>query len=228
MSARILALCLMLLIASGIRAQDPVERMLDPFHSLHSDDNVIVRLIKSDQEYALIEAQGIDADDVITEVENGILRIYVSGNLFARKKVIIDLGYKQLKSVEAINGSDISTTSLMKTDTLYVVLKTGGILYLDADIEYLNSQVIEGSLFSADGYATVHDILVASSATVSAFDLESDIVNVRASTGGTAKIYAEEELNAEASTKGYVMYKGEPSKITQEGRSGSTIIASDD
>jgi hypothetical protein len=165
---------------------------------------------------------------VITEVTNGTLSIYISGNLFAHKQVTIDLGYARLSSIEAINGSDISTTSLMKTDTLYVVLKTGAVFYLDADIEYLNSQVIEGSLFTADGYATVQDIHVASSATVSALTLEGDIVSVRASSGGTAKIYAEEELNAEASSRGYVIYKGNPAKITQEARSGSTIIPSDE
>jgi len=211
-----------------MKAQGPVERTLDPFHSLLADDNVIVRLIRADHEYASVVAQGIDAKDVITQVTDGTLNISVSGNLFARKKVTIDLGYTRLRSIEAINGSDISTTSLMKTDTLYVVLKTGGILYLDADIEYLNSQVIEGSLLTADGYATVQDIFVASSATVSAFTCESDIVTVRASTGGTAKIYAEEQLNGEASTKGYVMYKGDPSKIIQDARSGSTIVASED
>jgi hypothetical protein len=228
MYVRIVFFLLLLLSTVIVKGQDPVERTLDPFHSLHVDDNIIVRLIKSENEFASITVQGIDANDVKTEVVNGTLNIYVSGNLFARKKVTINLGYTSLRSIEAINRSDISTTSLMKTDTLFVDLKTGGILYLDADIEYLNSHVIEGSLMSADGYATVQDIFVASSATVSAFDLESDVVSVRASTGGTAKIYAEEELNAEASSKGYVVYRGNPAKLSQDARSGSTIIASDD
>ena len=47
-------------------------------------------------------------------------------------------------------------------------------LYLDADIGYLSGKVVEGALLTAEGYATEQDMMVATSATLSAFDLESE------------------------------------------------------
>ncbi|MBN2482186.1 MAG: DUF2807 domain-containing protein [Bacteroidales bacterium] len=228
MYSKILALLYCFMHTTLLFPQQPAERNLQPFTGLYVDDNIIVRLNKSEREMASITVQGIDAEDVITEVKNNVLHLYVSGNLFTRKKVVVDLDYKMIRSIEAINGADVSTNSLLITDSLSVVLKTGGILYLDADVGYLKSHVIEGSLFTGEGYATVQDIYVATSATVSAFDLESDVVVVQAVTNGTAKILAEEELHAQAALKGYITYKGNPGICLTKTASGGTITSYDE
>jgi hypothetical protein len=64
---------------------------------------------------------------------------------------------------------------------------------------------------------------VATPGTLSAFDLESDKVKITVSSGGQAKIYVEEELDAQASSKGFISYKGKPSKINRNATSGGII-----
>jgi len=213
-----------LFIAGTVPAQPDQERKLDPFRSITVGDRIIARLVKSDHESVQVKVQGIEPDAVRSEVSGGTLNLSVHGEPFTRKKVMVTVNYVGLHSISVNNGAEVSTASLFKADTLNVDLKSGGMLYLDADIGFLNSRIIEGGLLQAEGYATVHNATVASTGTLSAYDLESDRVKIKVNTGGKAKINAEEELDAEANSKGYISYKGGPAKLNRITNSGGSIV----
>lgn len=210
-------------LLTALCAQEPTQRELNSFSKLVVGDRIIVRLVKAEKESALIQVQGISASSVKTDISNNTLNISIYGEPFTKKKVMINLNYVSLKSISVVGGADVSTTSLLKTDSLQVDLKSGGMLYLDADIEYLSGKIIEGAILTAEGYATEQDIVVATSGTLSAFELESEKVKVKASSGGKAKIMVETTLDAEANSKGFVSYKGKPAKINRVVNSGGTI-----
>jgi hypothetical protein len=215
----------MLMLATGIivKAQDPVKRELSPFSKLYVDDKIIVRLVKSDKESALIQAQGIDPSAVKTENTDNTLKINIYGEPFTKKKVIVTLNYVNLTDIEVAGGADVTTTSLIKCPLLNINLKSGGMLYLDADLGLLKGRLNEGALLTAEGYAGNMDLTVATSATVSAFDFECDTIGIKVTSGGKAKIFVEGVLNAEASTKGFISFKGDPEKVTKNATSGGTI-----
>jgi hypothetical protein len=223
MLRKILIIISSVVFLTTLCAQEPSKRDLASFSKLIVGDRIIVRLVKSVKEAALIQTQGIDASSVKTELSGNTLEISIYGEPFTKKKVMITLDFVKLTSITVNGGADVTTSSLFKTDTLYADLKSGGMLYLDADIEYLSSRVIEGAILSAEGYATEQNIVVATSGTLSAFDLESEKIKVKASSGGKAKINVETELDAEASSKGFISYKGKPSKINRIVNSGGTI-----
>jgi hypothetical protein len=207
--------CLLIVFAlflSGqfVTSQQMVTRKVEPFTKLYVGDKVFIQLIKSDHESLAIKAEGIDPGGITSVVENNTLRIRIEGAPFNKKKIQINLYFKELKEMDINNGAEVTTTSLFKADTLLVTLKSGGSLYLDADIQYLKSKVVEGALLNAEGYATVQDIIVATYATVSNYNLESEIISIKASSGGKAKINVESKLNAETSSGGYISYKGNP------------------
>jgi hypothetical protein len=204
--------------------QEPLNRELNSFERIVAGDRIIVRLVKADKESAIIKAQGIDASSVKSEVSNGTLTLSIYGQPFAKKKVMVTLNYVNLKSITITGGAEITTVSLFKADSLFVDIKSGGMLYLDADLDYLNCKVVEGGLLNAEGYATSQNIHVATSATVSSFNLESDTIKVRAVTGGKAKINVEKVLDAEASSKGYISFKGNPEKIDRIENTGGSIV----
>jgi hypothetical protein len=68
-------------------------------------------------------------------------------------------------------------------------------------------------------------MVVSSTATLSAYDLESETVKVKAVSGGKAKINVEKELDAEANSKGFISYKGNPAKINRIVNAGGIIEA---
>jgi hypothetical protein len=213
------------LLVSLLTAAQPVnERKLDHFTKVVAGDKIIVQLLKSDHESAQVKVQGIDESKVKTEVSNGTLTLSVYGEPFTKKKIMVTVNFTDLHSITVNNGSEVSTGNLFKTDTLRADLKSGGVLYLDVDIKCLVAKITEGALLSAEGYATSQDITVSSLSTYSAFDLEGDKINIKAVTGGKAKINVEEELNAEASSNGYITYKGTPAKLKKTANSGGNIV----
>ena len=200
------------------------ERKLEPFNKVVAGDKIIVQLLKSDHESAVIKVQGIDASKVKTEVSGGTLTLSIYGEPFTKKKVMVTVNYKNINSIVVNNGSEVSTGNLLKADTLTADLKSGGVLYLDADIGCLIAKIAEGGLLSAEGYATSQDVTVTTLSTLSAFELESDKIKIKAVSGGKAKINVEEELDAEASSNGYITYKGNPAKLKQTANSGGSIV----
>jgi len=211
------AFSLFLFAFSSLSAQEQVTRKLPPFTRLYVADKMTVQLIRSAHDSITIKAEGIDPSGIQAMVEHNTLKLQHVGTDFSKKKVMVNLYFRDITEMEILNGAEVITGGLFKADSLAITLKSGGMLYLDADIKYLKSYVIEGGLLTAEGYATAQDITVATYATVSAYDLESEIIKVKASSGGKAKINVESELNAKTSSGGFVSYKGEPSVKNLQG-----------
>ena len=200
------------LLFSAVNAvsQNTVTRPLDHFTEIQVKNGILVQLVKAEKEYAEIKVQEIETSDVITEISSGMLVIRYQATAFTKAKVMVKLYYKELSSVLASGQSEITSTSLMKQDSLVVDLETGAKAYLDLDVKFLKSRVSEGAVISADGYAVMQDAYATTGATLSLFDLESDNITVKVTTNGKAKLYVEKNLTADASTGGYISYKGNP------------------
>jgi Putative auto-transporter adhesin, head GIN domain len=190
---------------------------------LVAGDRIIVRLVKAEKESATIQVQGIDESAVKTEISDNVLEISIFGEPFTKKKVIVTLHYVQLSDITVTGGADVTTTSLMKMEQLNINLKSGGMLYLDADIQLLSGKLSEGAILNAEGYAETLDMVVTSTATLSAYDLECEKVTLKANAGGKAKINVETELDVEVTSRGFVSYKGTPAKLNRTVTSGGTL-----
>ena len=192
------------------RSQDTAVRLLNHFTKIEVKNGILVQLIKSDKEAAEIKAQEIQSGQVITEINNDLLTLRIDKQPLTKTKVIVNLSYKKIESIKASGRSEISSSGLIKQDSLLVDLVSGSKAYLDLDLKYLKCDLTEGALISAEGYAVKQEASVATGATLSLFDLESDEISIKVSANGKAKINVEKSLNADVSTGGYVSYKGNP------------------
>ena len=199
-----------LLSVIKVNSQDTASRSLDPFTGIMVKNGILVQLVKSDREYAEIKVQEIKTSDVITEISGGVLTIRHQAPPLTKAKVMVKLYYRELVSMSASGQSEISSTSLMKQESLHVDLESGAKAYLDLDVGFLKSKVSEGAVISADGYAVKQDAFATTGGTLSLFDLESEDVVVKVTANGKAKLYAEKNLTADASTGGYISYTGKP------------------
>jgi len=209
-------------------SQDTIQRQLPPFTVLQVTDKMTVHLIRADKESVSIKAEGMDPQQIQTAVENNTLTIGFPGIDYKDQKVTVNLYFRVIREMDIRNDADVITTSLFKADSLTVILKYGGSLYLEADLAYLKSNVTGGGLLTAEGYATRQDIFVSSRSTVSAFDLESEIIRIEATSGGKAKLSVESELDAKATTGSYIAYKGDPAKKNISATPGSEVVASEE
>jgi hypothetical protein len=209
----------------SLLAQESAERKINTFTKLVVTDRINVRLVKADTESVFIKAQGIKASSVQTEVIDQVLTVRIYGEPFTKKKVTVILNYNNIKSITVNGGADVSTTTPFKADTLNVELTSGGMLYLNADISFLTGKINEGALLTAEGRVNHQDLTVSTSATLSAFNLISEIATIKASLGGKVKINVVKELHAEASSNAFISYKGNPIINNSKVTSGGTITA---
>lgn len=212
------------LLSQWLFSQESEVRLLQPFNKINVEDKILVQLVKADEESLEVKAHGIDVQRVMSSVTDNILKLYIEVPPYKYGKVNIILKFKKLNEIRVSGVAEVSSASLLKMDTLFVNLKSGGKVYLDLDIQHLESKIAEGALLSAEGYAVSQNAYITTSGTLSAFNLESDIVNVKAVSTGTAKIYVDKELTGLASTKGYIGYKGEPVKIDKKVYTGGEIV----
>ena len=212
------------LLSQWLLSQESEIRLLEPFNKIDVEDKILVQLVKSDEESLEVKAQGIDLQRVMSTVTDNILKMYIQVPPYKYGKVNIILKFKKLNEIRVSGVAEVSSASLLKMDTLFVNLRSGGKAYLDLDIQHLESKIAEGALLSAEGYAVSQNAYVTTSGTLSAFKLESDIVNVKAVSTGKVKIYVEKEFTGLASTKGYIGYKGEPVKIDKKVYTGGEIV----
>ena len=210
MQTLLIIVSVLLYSAVNAAGQNTDTRTLDHFTGIEVKNGILVQLVKAEKEYVEMKVQEIETSDVITEISNGILVIRYQATAFTKAKVMVKLYYKELVSVSASGQSEVTTTSLMKQDSLMVDLETGAKAYLDLDVQFLKSKVSEGAVISAEGYAVRQDAYAVTGATLSLFDLESDDIKAKVTTNGKAKLYVEKNLTADASTGGYISYKGNP------------------
>ena len=211
-------------LSQWLFSQESEVRLLEPFNKINVEDKILVQLIKADEESLEVKARGIDVQRVKSTITDNTLKLYIEVPPYKYGKVNIILKFRQLNEIMASGVAEVSSVSLLKMDTLLVNLRSGGKAYLDLDIQHLESRIAEGALLSAEGYAVSQNAYITTSGTLSAFNLESDIVNVRAVSTGKAKIYVDREFTGLASTKGYIGYKGEPVKIDKKVYTGGEIV----
>jgi len=215
------------LLSQWAVAQKDETRSLAPFTKIDISDKVLVQLVKAEEESMEIKAQRTEAARVLTDVTDNTLKIRIEVPPQNYGKVNIILKYRQIDEIKVSNMAEVSSASLINTDTLHVNLKSGGKAYLDLDIKHLDSRITEGAVLSAEGYAVSQTAFVATSGALSVFNLESDIVEVKAVTGGIAKVYADKSLVADSQTGGYISYKGDPAEAIINRGTGGKIVKSE-
>jgi hypothetical protein len=174
----------------------------------------IVLEIERSQEYSLtVKTSDMDTSCLVRTIENGVLTLKLSSILECSGKVTARLCCPSISELEIMGNAEVSTFNVLKTDTLRIVQRSGGKAYLDLDVVYLDTNLSEGSLLTAKGYANTQMIKVNTNATCSAFELEGDVVDIQTSFGGKGKVCATEKLKALANMGGYIIYSCNPKSI---------------
>ena len=212
-----------LFFCMGLKAQEKDTRTLEPFNKVEIKNGIIAELVKSDKEAVDIQAKDIDISRVLSKVKDGILEISLEAPPLTKYQVSARIFYKKVNEISGSSQSEISSSSLMKQDSLTVDLVTGAKAYLDLDVQYLKCRATEGAILTAEGYAVNQDAYSSTGGTLSLFDLESDVIKIKATANGKAKINVDKLLNAESSTGASILYKGDAEKIEKKTSIGGKI-----
>ena len=225
-------------------------RNVPAFNGIETSSGVDVEFTQSPTQSVVVKVEPEKQQYVITEVENGILKIFVRNNgvknlNFNSLKVIVSgpklskLTTKSgsiFKAVNQINettfaascssGSQVSGSFKISTNTALDV-SSGVSVKMNLETKSLALEASSGSSIKLSGKAESGVYSASSGSSISAGDFVTKSAVVDASSGASVKINTTESLTASATSAASVQYRGNPSKVTKSANemTGSTINA---
>ena len=186
-------------------------------------------LFRSDVEEVKIVAEDDIIDNLITEVKDGTLRIYMkqSNNWFnwnignQTRKAYVTV--KELNTINASSGSDVQSENTLKGETLEVKASSGSDVTLDIYYKSFSLDTSSGSDAKISGKTKNFKAEASSGSDIKAQDLESSICRVSVSSGSDASVNVTDEMYAKASSGADVRYYGNPKVKDIDESSGGDV-----
>jgi len=212
-----------------INDKNAAKRSVSGFHAIRISSGIDLYLSQSGEEAVAVSASSIEFRDKIrTEVEGGVLKIYIEsegfhwGNMGARKlKAYVSC--KVLDELKASGGSDVYIDGAVKTGKLDLNLSGGSDLRGKVDAHELSIVQSGGSDVYLSGSASQLSVHATGGSDFHGNDLASDNCRIEASGGSDVHVVVNKELNANASGGSDVYYSG--SGVVRESHSsGSSSI----
>lgn len=207
-----------------VQAQSNETRKLDSFNQIKVSESISVRMKKGESNEAKIETRGVDTERVETEVEGSTLYIRMKKGNYFSKNVDIELTYSNELEAVAVNSSgSIIGTNEIATENFEIRASSSGRADLILNVRKLDTRISSSGQVVISGKAKFQDIEISSSGKLSAFDLDSEEVEVKVSSSGKAEVTVHGILDGRASSSGRVYYRGSPDKVYVDTSSSGKI-----
>lgn len=173
----------------------------------------------------VVEADENLQDIIMTEINNGILKIYSDKNIWKAKARKVYVTLETLEAVTATSGSDVYTKETIKVNDIAIKATSGADIRMSLYANSVGSSATSGSGIEISGVANNHSSSATSGASIDAYELRSKKATVSVSSGADINIYASESITAKASSGGDIDFKGNPEKVVKKSSSGGSISA---
>ena len=210
----------LLLLSSAVFSQ--VEKKVGEFNKVTSFDQIDVLLIPSDENKVVLNGNGANEVEIVNK--NGELKIRMPLSRFLDGETIAaKVYYKNITSVEANEGSRISSETTFKAISFELNAKEGSEIKLKLAVDNLSVRLSNGSKIYLEGNAQNQNVLINSGAIYEAAKLITNQTIITANAGGEAEINATNFVNAKVRAGGEIIIYGKPKQIDQKTVAGGRI-----
>lgn len=203
-------------------------RNVKNFRAIKVSSGIDLYIRMGDRESLKIEADADVMDDIITEVKDGTLRIYMKrrNSLFnwsfnESEKVFVTV--KNLEEIEASSGSDVESENTLEGDNLEIKASSGSDVKLDVYYKTVSLKASSGSDARISGKAKTFIAEASSGSDIKANGLKVAIAKLKASSGSDINVTVTDELYARASSGSDINYYGNPGIKNTDTSSGGDV-----
>ncbi len=212
---------------SGI-AQNRETREIGSFDKIDVFGNISVEMKKGNKESIEITALSVELSDVKTKVEDKLLKISMTSDLFKDdSKVTVVVTFKELTEIYCNASAEINIIDDILGDKLIVEAATGGIVTLKVKVNAVDLKAYQGAQIDISGETKLQESIINTGGVLSGTNFKSDDVFIKVNTGGKAEIVVHEKLNAKVNTSGSLSYFGRPKEENVKTSLGGTVSAWD-
>ena len=211
----------------GVNGNDNVtiedRNVNDSFTTIKATEGLNVYLTQSDTESITVEADENLQELIMTEVENGILKIHTRENIgrSTSKKVMVN--FKDIYSISSTSGSNVYSANTIKAKNLELKSTSGSNMTLEVNTTIINSKSTSGSNLRLSGNTSQIVAEATSGSHLKAGDLNSESSEVKATSGANITINTSRNLVAKATSGGNVKYYGNPENVEKSDNVSGSI-----
>ncbi|MGN6491685.1 MAG: head GIN domain-containing protein [Agriterribacter sp.] len=219
---RIAFLVLYIFIAVIVNAQDVYvndknaqpRKISGSFSGISVSGSIDLYASQSDEEVVVVSAAETKyRDRIVTEVVDGVLRIYYNDKGLqwnsGSKNLKAYVSFKTISKLSAAGASDIYVNGVIKGDVLKIVLSGSSDFKGAVDVNKLSLDQSGSSDSRINGRTSTLTINVSGASDVKGYDLVSEYCEAEASGASDIQITVTKELTATASGASDIYYKGE-------------------
>lgn len=198
------------LLFASANAQDVVTRETPDFSGVDAGGVFNVFLTQAPVCSVELETEGVDPDDIITKVKNGVLVLSVDGSLPRGARVTVKLTAPFFNSIKASGVVNVKSTNTIEHEVFQLDVSGASKIDMDLVTEQLKSDISGASNVYVRGKATMHKVDISGASFLKGFELESEVVSVDASGASKIEVNPLAKLTAKLSGTSNLVYKTDP------------------
>lgn len=111
------------------------QEIIEPFNAVEISDKLEVKVENSSRNTYVLTADENLLGEVVVEVRNGILRIYLRSKIVRRKKTEVFLKLRAVSNIVVNEDAQLKTAGRFKLDKLELIMNKGSSAVMDLEIE---------------------------------------------------------------------------------------------
>lgn len=212
----------MLVISSmTIKAQSSQEREAKPFKKLEVSGAATVIYRQSDTLKLKVVADEKEINNIYTTYEDETLVIKAKGSFTHNYKIYVS--GNTLNKITCSGASKVSSSNTIITDSLSIDVSGASDVILNIKTKTVDVTLSGASVVNLEGNTETFYARASGASTLKSYKLNSNITNITASGASSAKVFANDKINANATGSSTIKFKGEPKEVSAEASSSSSI-----
>ncbi len=193
------------------------------FNAIKVSQGLDLYITQSNEVSISVEADENLHELIMTEVDNGVLKIYVTENIRKAKSKKIMLNVADISAIKATSGSDVYSTNTIEVDNLELNTTSGADMELTVNTEQIVCKATSGSDLKLSGKTKTLNASATSGSDIDARSLSAETSDVKATSGADISVNTSKELTARATSGGDVRYSGNPEKVNKSDSSSGSV-----
>ena len=195
-------------LALSSKAQQ--SRNVGDFNGIKAGDTFTIIISQSEANTVQVDVDEKVLPQIKTEVKDGILSITADENIKSEKPQIINIGVKSLNSLEITGAAEVKSSNKLTCDKLTIESSGAGKIYLDIKANEVKTKITGAGNVALVGTSQILDVSLSGAGDLKASNMEAETVKVKVSGAGDAKVNVKQNLDADVSGAGSIIYKGNP------------------
>jgi len=203
--------------------EDKVTQKLDNFTEIKGFDGLSIKLIKSDENKAVISGENIKSVAIVNN--EGVLKVRMQiGKIFSGYKTYVDIYYSgKLVVIDVNEDARIATQGTIKQDILELKAQEGGELIVNAEVEQMLIKSVSGGVIRTSGFSNLQDVQINTGGVYEGKSFATKFSTINVNAGSRAEINAKDYVKAIVKAGGEVLVYGNPKQLEEKTVFGGTI-----